>query len=218
MHSEQFARLHELNKAYNERFGFPFILAVRGHDPASIIRCFEQRIGHEPAAEQQVALRQIGRIGAFRLADVVAVAPGAEIMAMIDKLARHSEDPHNLTCSYLSPAHRAVADQLRDWMLAAGMNVEIDAVGNVVGRLRCGLPGAKSFITGSHSATPSSMPDVTTVASASCCLSCVRWSCVNGARPCRSIWKSSASPTRKACDSSRRFSAAARSPDVSTAR
>lgn len=147
---EQFARLHELNNAYNERFGFPFILAVRGHDPASIIRCFEERIGHEPAAEQQVALRQIGRIGAFRLADVVTVSPGAEIMAMVDKLAQHSESPDNLTCSYLSPAHRAVADQLRDWMLAAGMSVEIDAVGNVVGRLRCGLPGAKTFITGSH--------------------------------------------------------------------
>lgn len=147
---EQFARLHELNKAYNERFGFPFILAVRGHDPASIIRCFEQRIGHEPAAEQQVALQQIGRIGGFRLADVVTTAPGAEIMAMIDKLARHSESSENLTCSYLSSAHRAVADQLRDWMLAAGMNVEIDAVGNVVGRLHCGLPDAKTFITGSH--------------------------------------------------------------------
>lgn len=147
---EQFAQLHALNEAYNQRFGFPFILAVRGHDPASIIRCFEQRIGHEPAAEQQVALRQIGRIGAFRLADVVTSAPGAEIMAMIDKLACHSEDPHNLTCSYLSPAHRAVADQLRDWMLAAGMSVEIDAVGNVVGRVRCGLPGAKTFVTGSH--------------------------------------------------------------------
>jgi allantoate deiminase/N-carbamoyl-L-amino-acid hydrolase len=146
----EFERLHELNKIYGERFGFPFILAVRGHDPASIIRCFEERIGHEPASEQQVALRQIGRIGGFRLADAVATEAGTEIMAMIDKLASYSESADNLTCSYLSPAHRAVADQLRDWMLAAGMSVEIDAVGNVVGRLACGRPGAKTFITGSH--------------------------------------------------------------------
>lgn len=146
----EFARLHELNKVYSERFGFPFILAVRGHNPASIIRCFEERIGHSPAVEQQVALEQIARIGAFRLADAVASAPGDEIMAMIDNLARHSDSPDNLTCAYLSPAHRAVAAQLRDWMLAAGMTVEIDAVGNVVGRLSCGRAGAKTFITGSH--------------------------------------------------------------------
>lgn len=147
---DEFARLHELNRIYSERFGFPFILAVRGHTPASIIRCFEERIGHSPAVEQQVALHQIGRIGSFRLADAVASVPGEEIMAMIDMLARHSDSPDNLTCTYLSPAHRAVAEQLRDWMLAAGMTVEIDAVGNVVGRLPCGQAGAKTFITGSH--------------------------------------------------------------------
>lgn len=147
---EEFARLHELNQVYSERFEFPFILAVRGHNPASIIRCFEARIQHSPLVEQQEALRQIGRIGGFRLADVVTSAPGVEIMAMIDKLAQYSDSPDNLTCAYLSPAHRAVAEQLRDWMLAAGMTVDIDAVGNVVGRLPCGHAGAKTFITGSH--------------------------------------------------------------------
>jgi N-carbamoyl-L-amino-acid hydrolase len=147
---EEFTRLHELNKTYSERFAFPFILAVRGHHPASIIRCFEERIEHSPALERQVALHQIGRIGAFRLADAVASTPGEEIMAMIDKLAQHSDSPDNLTCAYLSPAHRAVAEQLRDWLLAAGMTVDMDAVGNVVGRLPCGQAGAKTFITGSH--------------------------------------------------------------------
>lgn len=146
----EFAQLHELNRAYGQRFGFPFILAVRGHNPASIIRSFEQRIGNDVAAEQQVALHQIGRIGGFRLADAVATPAGAEIMAMIDKLAQHSESSDNLTCSYLSPAHQAAAGQIREWMLAAGMSVEIDAVGNVVGRVRCGRPGAKTLVTGSH--------------------------------------------------------------------
>lgn len=146
----EFARLNELNKTYGERFGFPFILAVRGHDPASIIRSFEERIEHSATAERAVALHQIGRIGGFRLADAVTTPAGAEIMAMIDKLAEHSESPDNLTCSYLSAAHRAVAAQIRDWMLAAGMSVEIDAIGNVVGRLHCGRADARTFLTGSH--------------------------------------------------------------------
>lgn len=146
----EFARLHELNKAYGARFGFPFILAVRGHTPASIIRAFEQRIQHEVAAERAVALHQIGRIGSFRLTDAVTTNAGTEIMAMIDTLAQHSESSHHLTCSYLSPAHQAAAVQIRDWMLAAGLSVEIDAIGNVVGRWRCGRPHAKTFITGSH--------------------------------------------------------------------
>jgi len=146
----EFARLQELNKAYGARFGFPFILAVRGHTPASIIREFEQRIEHDVAAEQAVALHQIGRIGGFRLADAVATNAGAEVMAMIDKLAQYSESSEHLTCSYLSPAHRAAAAQIRDWMLAAGLSAEIDAIGNVVGRWRCGQPDAKTFITGSH--------------------------------------------------------------------
>lgn len=147
---EEFARLQALNQVYGKRFGFPFILAVRGHNPASIIRSFEQRIDHSPATEQAVALQQIGRIGGFRLADAVSTPAGAEIMAMTGKLEQFSESPDHLTCSYLSAAHQAAATQIREWMLAAGMSVEIDAVGNVVGRLHCGQPGVKTFITGSH--------------------------------------------------------------------
>ena len=48
---EQFARLQRLNSAYRERFGFPFILAVRGHTPDSVIAAMEQRIpsdGYDP--------------------------------------------------------------------------------------------------------------------------------------------------------------------------
>lgn len=146
----EFARLQELNQAYNARFGFPFILAVRGHTPASIIGEFEQRIEHDVAAEQAVALHQIGRIGGFRLADAVETNVGAEIMAMIDKLAQYSESSENLTCSYLSPAHRAAATQIQDWMLAAGLSAEIDAIGNVVGRWRSGQSDARTLITGSH--------------------------------------------------------------------
>ena len=55
-----------------------------------------------------------------------------------------------MTCSYLSNAHAKTAACLYDWMLAAGLSVEIDAVGNVVGRWRSASVGAKTLMTGSH--------------------------------------------------------------------
>jgi len=63
------ARLAELSSAYQRRFGFPFILAVRGHDPASIIARCESRLMREWADEFASALNEIGRIAGFRLAD-----------------------------------------------------------------------------------------------------------------------------------------------------
>ncbi len=69
--SEEFARLNALNTAYDERFGFPFILAVRGHDRHSIIANMQVRIDRNPEQEFAEALRQIERIAAFRLADTI---------------------------------------------------------------------------------------------------------------------------------------------------
>lgn len=68
---EEFARLQELNRAYGERFGFPFIIAVRGLDRAAIIAAFERRLGNGREAEVAEALRQIARITGFRLAGSV---------------------------------------------------------------------------------------------------------------------------------------------------
>jgi N-carbamoyl-L-amino-acid hydrolase len=53
-------------------------------------------------------------------------------------------------CSYFSPAHKAAAAQLRDWMGAAGLQAQIDAVGNVVGRYASAAPAAKTLLIGSH--------------------------------------------------------------------
>ncbi|HET7779357.1 MAG TPA: allantoate amidohydrolase [Rudaea sp.] len=75
---------------------------------------------------------------------------GPRIMAMHEHLARFSDDDSGLTCTYLRPAHRATAAAIRDLMLSANLETEIDAVGNVVGRWRCGKAGAKTLITGSH--------------------------------------------------------------------
>jgi hydantoinase/carbamoylase family amidase len=62
----------------------------------------------------------------------------------------HSEMAAGLTCTYLSPAHRAVAKELGDLMQKAGLEAAIDAVGNVTGRYRSATPGAKALIVGSH--------------------------------------------------------------------
>jgi hydantoinase/carbamoylase family amidase len=75
---------------------------------------------------------------------------GTRIMALADRLAEYSESRRGLTCTYLSPAHRAVAMHLRDWMQAAGMAVAIDPVANVVGRYAAADPDAKTLIVGSH--------------------------------------------------------------------
>lgn len=79
---------------------------------------------------------------------------GARILALADRLAEFSETPDGLTCTYLSPAHRAVAKELGAWMQTAGMRVETDAVGNVVGRYAAD-PAAdsaavKALMLGSH--------------------------------------------------------------------
>jgi len=68
---EQFAQLLRLNELYLARFGFPFILAVRGHTPESIRTAMTQRLGHDAATERATALAQIYRIAGFRLGDAL---------------------------------------------------------------------------------------------------------------------------------------------------
>jgi N-carbamoyl-L-amino-acid hydrolase len=79
---EEFARLHALNDAYDRRFGWPFILAVRGPTGqgmtrAEIIAAFERRALASPAAEFEECLRNVHRIAQIRLDDRFGGAPGA---------------------------------------------------------------------------------------------------------------------------------------------
>jgi len=67
---EEYAELTTLNNAYRERFGFPFILAVRGHTRQSIIAAMRARLGNPRDAEIMEALHQIERIAWFRLNDM----------------------------------------------------------------------------------------------------------------------------------------------------
>jgi 2-oxo-4-hydroxy-4-carboxy-5-ureidoimidazoline decarboxylase len=63
------ARLLKLNKAYRARFGFPFIMAVKGKSPAEILAALEARLHNAEAEERAEALRQVERILLLRLKD-----------------------------------------------------------------------------------------------------------------------------------------------------
>ncbi len=64
---EEFARFRELNGRYVERFGFPFIMAVKGFHRAEILAAFEQRVDNPPETEFRTALDQVHRIARLRL-------------------------------------------------------------------------------------------------------------------------------------------------------
>lgn len=63
----EFERLQLLNTAYRERFGFPFIIAVRRHSKASLLAAFEARLAQSREAETETALAEIFAIAALRL-------------------------------------------------------------------------------------------------------------------------------------------------------
>lgn len=63
----EFARFTELNQAYRARFGFPFIMAVKGSDRHRILAAFEARLPHSREQEVACALAEINKIALFRL-------------------------------------------------------------------------------------------------------------------------------------------------------
>jgi OHCU decarboxylase len=73
----EYAKLQSLNTRYNARFGFPFILAVKGCDRAGIIAAFESRVERTIDEELAENLRQVGSIAASRLQALLGQDAGA---------------------------------------------------------------------------------------------------------------------------------------------
>jgi N-carbamoyl-L-amino-acid hydrolase len=159
----ELARIGQLNTDYGAKFGFPFILAVRGPrglglSKVEILATFERRLGHHPDFELAEALRNIHRIAEIRLSDKFGHTPelGHLVWDWAEQLAIHSDPGYaergELTVTYLSDAHRACAQQLKHWMREdCGFDeVGIDAVGNVVGVYHGTDRAAKRLMTGSH--------------------------------------------------------------------
>ena len=159
---EEFARIQQLNAAYNVRFGFPFILAVRGPRGTGlarqeIIATFARRLEHHPEFELAEALRNVHRVVELRLNDKFGAVPtlGNQVWDWQERLARHSDpgcaELGQLTVTYLTDAHRACASEIVETMRLCGFDeVRIDAVGNAVGVYKAAGEGAKRVMTGSH--------------------------------------------------------------------
>ncbi len=73
--ADEFEEFQRLNDAYKARFGFPFILAVKGHDRAGILEAFRRRAGNDPATEIREALDQVHRIARLRLQALAEETP-----------------------------------------------------------------------------------------------------------------------------------------------
>ena len=159
---EEFAKIQQLNADYNAKFGWPFILAVRGPrgsglNKQQIIEAFERRLNGHPDFELAECLRNIHRIVEIRLKDKFAIVPerGHRVWDWAEALAQHSDPGYRengqLTVTYLTEAHQACAAQLQQWMQDCGFDeVRRDAVGNVVGIYRADRADAKTLLTGSH--------------------------------------------------------------------
>jgi OHCU decarboxylase len=65
------ARFSALNDAYRARFGFPFVMAVKGRSKAEVLAAFERRLENDAPTEQAMALAEIERIGLLRLQELL---------------------------------------------------------------------------------------------------------------------------------------------------
>jgi 2-oxo-4-hydroxy-4-carboxy-5-ureidoimidazoline decarboxylase len=66
---EQYDAFERLNDQYRDRFGFPFIMAVKGADPDAIQAAMERRVEHTESEEFRTALDQVHEIARLRLED-----------------------------------------------------------------------------------------------------------------------------------------------------
>lgn len=64
---DEYQRFQSLNQTYKQKFGFPFIIAVKNHNKNSILKAFEQRLENTIAQEKEQALKEINKIAWFRL-------------------------------------------------------------------------------------------------------------------------------------------------------
>jgi OHCU decarboxylase len=65
--SSEFAAFQSLNQSYRARFGFPFIMAVKGYGRSEILEAFRIRLANTREQEVLAALEQVIRIGLFRI-------------------------------------------------------------------------------------------------------------------------------------------------------
>lgn len=125
----QFARIQQLNTAYSAKFGWPFILAVRGPrgsglERTEIIETLARRLDSDPETEFAACLRNIHRIAELRLNERFGFEPtlGNRVFDFAAQLAGHRDLADD------------VSRQLRSLMSECGFDeVRVDAAGAVTG-------------------------------------------------------------------------------------
>ena len=163
---EELATLAELNRDYGDKFGFPFILAVRGTrgdglTKKQIIDTFTRRLKNHPSFEIRECLRNVHRVVELRISDKFGEHPaiGNTLWDWHEELAQYSDpgfkENKQLTVTYLTQAHQDCAAYISKTMRECGFDsVKTDAVGNVVGTYnaedQAAALGAKTLLTGSH--------------------------------------------------------------------
>ncbi|MDJ0683191.1 MAG: 2-oxo-4-hydroxy-4-carboxy-5-ureidoimidazoline decarboxylase [Alphaproteobacteria bacterium] len=88
----EFSAFSELNAAYRRKFGFPFIICVKRQTKDAILEAFEARKNNDPAAERETAEREVLRIAALRLTDLVE---GPDPLPVHGRLSTHVLDTKN---------------------------------------------------------------------------------------------------------------------------
>ena len=167
---QEMATLAQLNRDYGAKFGFPFILAVRGTrghglTKQQIIDTFTRRLQNRPAFEIRECLRNVHRVVELRINDKFSQQPaiGNDLWDWHEALAQYSDpgfkEKKQLTVTYLTQAHQDCAAYISNTMRECGFDsVDMDAVGNVVGIYKAegkaedkvATSDAKTLLTGSH--------------------------------------------------------------------
>lgn len=70
-----YERLKHLNIIYRQKFGIPFVMAIKGQTRGKVLAEFESRLHNSKEQEIQIALGEIAKIARFRLSDLVAETP-----------------------------------------------------------------------------------------------------------------------------------------------
>ena len=221
---EEFAKIQQLNADYNAKFGFPFILAVRGPRGTGLSQARDHRHLRAPAGQPsrlraRRGLRNIHRIAEIRLNDKFGVEPtlGNHVWDWPEQLAAHSDPGYaekgQLTVTYLTDAHRACAAQIARLdarvRLRHGARSTRSATSSAVYH-GSDARRARRLLTGSHYDTVRNGGKYDGRLGIFVPMACVRelHSARAGACPSASRW--SASPRRKASATRRPSSARAR--------
>jgi len=156
--AQEFEALNTLNLAYQTRFGWPFIIAVKGPRGSGltrqqIIENLQNRLLSSPEREFEECLAQIHRIAQCRLNERMGLdsAHGQRLWDHCAALAPHPDILNDRNASFPSPLTQASGQDVRTFFLQAGFDsADIDAKGNTIGRYAAVEPSGRYLLTGGN--------------------------------------------------------------------